>query len=237
MYSVLTRALVLMAFLCFLGLPVSAETGPGVPAGEQTMYIDDTLFAPVRSGQGTQFRIIHQGLRSGTPVKVVEHNQETGYSRIRFGTDDREGWIRTRHLTPQPIAADRLAEANAELEQARQQLANREAELSQVRQELTETENERQALEGELAEVSEELEHVRSISADAINIEQRNTEMRETKQELQREVELLSTENQRLKDRRDSDFLLMGGALVIAGILIAVVFPLLKPSRKSETWA
>ncbi len=236
MQTVLLRTPVLILCLCLMPLTALAQS-PGVPAGEQQMFIDDTMFAPVRAGQGNQYRIIHQGLRSGTPVQVLEHNQDTGYSRIRFGTDEREGWILTRYLSTQPIAADRLAQANAELEQVRQQLANRESELSEARQELDQVDSTRQALEQELAEVSEELEHVLSISDDAINLERRNTEMRETKQELQREVELLTTENQRLKDRRDSDFMLLGGGLVIAGILIAVIFPLLKPSRKSDTWA
>ena len=236
MLIVSLRNTTLIVCLCLLPFATLAQSGPGVPAGDQQMFIDDTLYAPVRAGQGNQYRIIHQGLRSGTSVEVIEHNQDTGYSRIRFGTDEREGWILTRYLSTQPIAADRLAEANSELEQLRQQLADRDSELDQTRQELQNEESTRQSLEQELSEVSEELEHVLSISEDAINLEQRATEMRETKQELQREVELLGTENQRLKDRRDSDFMLMGGGLVIAGIFIAVIFPLLKPSRKTETW-
>jgi len=205
-------------------------------AQAQTMYIDDTMYAPVRSGEGTQFRIVHRGLRSGTSVEVLERNEETGYSRIRYG-DDNEGYIPTRYLTSTPIAAHRLAQANAELERLRQSMTGGQAELEEAKSELRALRQREDELEEELASVTAELERITEISEDSLEIDRRNTELRETNQDLQKEVELLTTENQRLKDRRDSDFLLMGGGLVVLGIFIALIFPLLKPTRKSDTWA
>ena len=203
----------------------------------QTVYIDDTLYAPVRSGEGSQYRIIHRGLRSGTQVEILEQEEGSDYARIRYG-DDREGYILTRYLSRTPIAADRLAQANAELETLRQRLADREAELEQAQSESSSTDQRAQALEQELSETQEELERITALSEDAIQLDRRNTELREAKQELEREVELLATENQRLQDRRDSDFMLIGGGLVFGGVLIAVILPMLKPSkRQSDTWA
>lgn len=203
----------------------------------QTVYIDDTVYAPVRSGEGSQYRIIHRGLRSGTQVEILEQEEGSDYARIRYG-DDREGYILTRYLSRTPIAADRLAQANAELETLRQRLADREAELEQAQSESSSADQRVQTLEQELAETREELERITALSEDAIQLDRRNTELREAKQELEREVELLATENQRLQDRRDSDFMLIGGGLVFGGVLIAVILPMLKPSkRQADTWA
>jgi len=204
-------------------------------AAAQTMFIDDTLYVPVRAGEGSQYRIVHQGLRSGTPVEVIEEDPDSDYVFIRFG-DDEEGYIPRRFLTEERIAAQRLAETSQELNQTRETLSEVREELQSRESELTDLRERETQLEGELEEVSGELTHVRDVSEDAININERNEELRTEMQELQKEVELLTTENQRLKDRKDSDFLLMGGALVIAGIFIAVIFPLLKPSRKTESW-
>ncbi len=201
----------------------------------QTMFVDDTLYVPVRAGEGSQYRIVHQGLRSGTPVEVIEQNPDSGYSFVRFG-DDEEGYIPTRFLSEERIAAQRLAETSQELNQTQQTLVDVRSELENREEELREVRQRETQLESELEEVSGELAHVRDVSEDAININERNEELRTEMQELQKEVELLTTENQRLKDRKDSDFLLMGGALVIAGIFIAVIFPLLKPSRKTDSW-
>ena len=202
----------------------------------ETMYIKDVLYVPVRAGEGNQYRIVHQGLRSGTPLEVIEQNEDTGYSYIRFG-DGKEGYIQTQYLTDEPIAEDRLERVQSKLEEARNALSNTRSELEGTQAALEETRAEKQELESRLASVSDELERVKSISQNAINLEKRNTELREARQELQKEVEVLATENQRLKDSHESSYLLTGGGLVIAGIFIAVIFPLLKPSRKSDNWA
>lgn len=201
----------------------------------ETMYVKDVLYVPVRSGEGSQYRVVHQGLRSGTPLEVIEQNEDTGYSEVRFG-DGKEGYIQTQYLTDEPIAEDKLAQMESNLEQARSNLDKARAELEETQSELGQTREEKQELEAQLSEVSEELERIKSVSENAINLEKRNTELREAKQELQKEVEVLSTENQRLKDSQESSYLLTGGGLVIAGIFIAIIFPLLKPSRKSESW-
>lgn len=201
-----------------------------------TRYIDDTLYAPVRSGESTQYRIIHRGLRSGTQVEVLNDNAETGYSRIRFD-NDREGFIETRYLSTTPVAADRLASSNANLEQAREALASVRAEKQTLEDTVAELESRNTSLSEELAEVSSELERISSISSDALRLDTRNTELREENQALKNEAELLATENQRLDDRRESNFMLIGGGLVLGGILITILFPLLKPARKSDNWA
>ncbi|TVP52789.1 MAG: TIGR04211 family SH3 domain-containing protein [Halomonadaceae bacterium] len=201
-----------------------------------TRYIDDTLYAPVRTGESNQYRIIHSGLRSGTRVEVLSDNEESGYSRIRFG-DDREGFIETRYLRSSPIAADRLATSNANLEQAQQNLRSLRSEKSDLEEAVAALESRNSLLEEELATVSSELERISSISEDALRLDTRNTELREENQSLKNEAELLATENQRLRDRRESSFMLIGGGLVIGGILITILFPLLKPARKSDNWA
>lgn len=208
-----------------------------VAAQAETKYVDDVIHVPVRSGPGNEYRIIESALRSGTPVEVLEADEETGYSRVRFGDDDEEGFIATRFLSSQRIAEQRIKNVQQELANTGEQLSETQSRLEETRSKLDQIRQQKQALETRLAETSDELERIRSISEDAINLEQRNRELREKRQELHKEVELLTNENQRLKDSRESSFLLTGGGLVISGILIAVIFPLLKPSRKNESWA
>lgn len=205
-------------------------------AQAETQYVDDVIYVPVRSGPGNEYRIIESALRSGTPVEVLEQDEETGYSRVRFG-DDEEGFIATRFLSSERIAEERLEDVQQQLSSTEEQLSETESGLEETRSKLNQTQEEKQALESELAKTSDELERIRTISEDAINLEKRNRELREERQELRKELELVTNENQRLEDSRESSYLLTGGGLVIAGILIAVIFPLLKPSRKSESWA
>lgn len=210
-------------------------TGTGI-AQARTVYIDDTLFAPVRTGQGTQYRILHNGLRSGTAVTLLESNEESGYSRIRTSTG-LEGWIPTRHLTNQPIARDRLAAVNQELEQARAQLQEARDSLNNVSSEREELSANEERLERRVAELTDELEEIRTISANALTLDRRNRELQEDNQKMRNEVEVLTAEVQRLEARKESDFMLLGAGLLILGMILAVVLPWLKPSKKTDNWA
>ncbi|MFO7786451.1 MAG: TIGR04211 family SH3 domain-containing protein [Halospina sp.] len=205
-------------------------------AQAETQYVDDVIYVPVRSGPGNEYRIVESALRSGTPVEVVEEDVENDYSRVRFG-DDEEGYIATRFLSSERIAEDRLQDVQEELAGTEEELSGARSQLEETRSELEQVQQEKESLESELSDTSDELDRIRTISEDAINLEKRNRELREERQELRKEVELLTNENQRLEDSRESSYLLTGGGLVIAGIFIAVIFPLLKPSRKSENWA
>lgn len=215
-------ALILLTALC---LPLHART----------VYIDDTLYAPLRSGEGTQFRILHNGLRSGTPLELLERS-ESGYSRVRT-PDGLEGWIVTRFLSEQPIARDRLAAAQQELEKAKSQLSELRATLAQTQAERDQLAASEQQLENRSGDLAEKLKELRAISSDAINLKERNEEMQESIQRLRNEVEVLTAEKERLEAKSESDFMLLGAGLVVLGIILALLVPALKPSKKHDNWA
>ena len=231
--AVTNRALSRIRYLILPLALLMAVTGV---AQARTVYIDDTLYAPVRSGQGTQFRVLHSGLRSGTAVTLLEQNEESGYSRVRT-SQGLEGWLPTRYLTNQPIAEDRLEAANRELEQTRARLEELQSRMSEVSGERDQLSSREQALEQRVAELTTELEEIRSVSANALNLNRRNQELQESNQKLKNEVEVLTAEVERLEAKRESDFMLLGAGLLILGMFIAVVLPWLKPTKKHDTWA
>lgn len=220
----------------WLVLPLVALLLASGLAHARTVYIDDTLYAPVRSGQGTQYRILHNGLRSGTAVTLLEQSEESGYSRIRT-SQGVEGWVPSRYLTNQPIARDRLEAANRELEEARSRLQELQDRMSEVSGERDQLSSREQELQNRVEELSAELEQIRSVSSNALNLDRRNRELQESNQKLKNEVEVLTAEVERLEARKESDFMLLGAGLLILGMFIAVVLPWLKPSRKNDTWA
>ena len=200
-----------------------------------TVYIDDTLLAPIRSGEGLQYRILHKGVRSGTPVELIS-NSDSGYSRVRT-REGIEGWLPTRFLTDTPIARDQLARATKELEQAKSKLSTLQEELSILKSERNDLASSEQNLESRTASLSEELKNIKAISANALSLDRRNGELREENQKIRNELEVLSAEKERLEAKSESDFMLLGAGLVLLGILLAVLIPWLKPTKKSDNWA
>ena len=85
-----------------------------ISAFSESMYIDDTLLVPLRSGESLSYRIVHKGISSGTKVEVLEQSKESGYSKI-ITPGGIEGYLPSRYLTAEPIAKIKLEQANKAL--------------------------------------------------------------------------------------------------------------------------
>lgn len=220
----------LRLLLCCLVLSFAASS-----ALAETVYVDDTLYAPIRSGEGTQYRILHSGVRSGTPLELLERS-ESGYSRVRT-PDGIEGWIVTRYLTETPIARERLETVNRQLAEARETVSTLRSQLQAVTEERDTLRNAENNLEARAGRLSQELQEIKTVAADSLNLNRRNEELRNDNQKLRNELEVLTAEKERLEANTDSDFMLLGAGLVLLGIILALIVPALKPSRKNDNWA
>lgn len=204
-------------------------------AQAKTVWVDDQLYLPVRAGAGTQYRIIENAVPSGTPLELLE-TTDSGYTRVRTpkGT---EGWVSSQYLSDTPIAADQLQRANQQLEQTRNELAQVKGQLSEVTKERDSLESSESSLSNRSAALKEELQRIKNIAADSINLERRNRELREENQKIRNDLEVLTAENERLEASKESDFMLLGAGLVLGGVLLALIIPMLKPTRKTDNWA
>jgi SH3 domain protein len=205
-------------------------------AWSETKYIDDTLLVPLRSGEGTGFRIVHKGLKSGTQLEVISRNVVSGYSQVRTRSGI-EGYLPSRYLINTPIARDRLITINKELETFREENASLSTQVDSLQNELNTLKQTHTSTAQQLEIHTQELSRVKSVSSDALNLERRNIELREGNETLRNELELLQVENARLNDKSESNMLLIGGGLVLLGAILAIILPLLKSGKRGESWA
>jgi len=68
--------------------------GPVTTAMAETRYVSDRLEIQMRTGKGTQFRIMRM-LPSGTALEILETDNENGYTRVR-APGGVEGWVLSR---------------------------------------------------------------------------------------------------------------------------------------------
>ena len=202
----------------------------------EVMYIDDTLLVPLRSGEGTSFRIIHKGLKSGLKLEIIEQDKASGYSKIRTPSGI-EGFLPTRYLSNTPIAKSRLIDANKALNKTRAENVKLKTKLADISEQFKNLSTEHTLTSKTLNKNNKELSNIKSISANALNLDKRNREFRESNEQLRSDLELIETENRRLKNNSDSSMLLIGGGLVTLGIILALIIPIIRPSKKSDSWA
>jgi SH3 domain protein len=89
-----------------------------IPAHSETMYITDDIRVMLRSDPGTDYRIIAMP-KSGTQVEMLEE-LENGWSKVRL-SNEKEGWLLTRYLSPGPPSKEVIAKLKNKNEVLRQQ--------------------------------------------------------------------------------------------------------------------
>jgi SH3 domain protein len=196
-------------------------------------YITDRLYVPLRSGKSQNHRILHKGLPSGTEVSVIESDAEAGYSLIRTRRG-LEGWIITRYLVQEPVAEIKLAEVSQKLETLENDNRNLKRAFTNAAGSSKEASQVVTELESENSRLAKQLEEITRISANAIKLDRDYQVLSEAKQMLKDKVDVLETENSRLRDNHENEAFLNGSFAVILGIFAAIVIPRLRPRKRSE---
>ncbi|MEE4659300.1 MAG: TIGR04211 family SH3 domain-containing protein [Halieaceae bacterium] len=204
---------------------------------QEVQYITDTLYVPVRSGKGTEYRIVHRGLPSGTRVEVQEEDSDSGYTRI-VTAGGTEGWVLTRYLMDTPAAAQRLEDLQQRYDAITGDESSLRAQLAEARNAISEKDAEAAGLQQALAETREELKDIKRISANALTLDNANRQLAQETQVLQTRIELLEADNQRLKDSDENQAFINGALAVLLGVIITLLVPRLRPKRRpSSSWA
>ena len=204
---------------------------------QEIRYITDELFVPVRSGQGTQYRIVHRGLPSGTRVTVKETDEEAGYSLV-VTDGGTEGWLLTRYLESELPAEERLANVQAKYDAMLGDENSLRSQLVEARAQTDAINDELDAARAELEETRTELAEVRRISGNALSLDEMNRRLAQESEVLKTRVEVLEADNLRLEDSREGVAFRNGALAVLLGVIIAVIVPRLRPRRRNTSgWA
>lgn len=204
-----------------------------LPALAQRQYTSDELIVLLRTGPSTENAII-RNMRPGTQLDVLEENAGNGYSRVRVVGTDIEGFMLSQYLTPTPVARDRLAAAERDLDAARGRAAELqdrvnalEAELEDLRRQLESSQSTGSSLTAELADI-------RQASAGAIELRDQNENLRRRVNDLVMQIDAMALENASLASRSRQNWFVVGAAVLFGGIVIGLIAPSLRRKRRSS---
>ena len=202
---------------------------------DETIYIRDTLYVPLRGGQSTEHRILHQGLKSGTPLTLLESNKESGYSKVET-EGGLVGWILSQYLVSVPSASERLAETKIQLEKMQE-------EKQYIDNQLTAQSNEHLAAKDTISnmtqttiQLQEELDSIRNLAASTISVDQRNTELALEQDILHDQIRILMENNKELRDLSAQAWLLRGAGIVFLALIFGFLISRRIYGRASSGW-
>lgn len=196
-------------------------------ADAATRYVSDQLEITLRSGPTNQHRILRM-LPSGTRLETLE-TTEDGWTRVR-AANGQEGWVLTRYLMNTPAARDRLEQATANL-------SNAQTQTAKLREALNAERAERKAAEAQIAELSTANQQMISQleeAAQGLRLSEENKSLKKEIVDLQRTVQELNNEIDRLSDRSRRDWFVAGALVVAGGFLAGIIVTRIRWRRKSS---
>ena len=218
----------LQALLILLALVLAAA-----PARAEVQYITDNLTVTLRANPVNDAKAIGTPLSSGSPVDVLQRSPDGKWARVRF--QQVEGWVNANLLQKDQAARDRLAELQArfnavdsEQKTGGSRLKDLEAEVQSLRAALTQAQSERDIALAQLGDL-------KLNAAGPQQLASSNRELNTRAVALAIDNEKLSNEVQRLADTERADFLLYGGLIVFAGVVIGWLLAR-QPGRRSSGW-
>lgn len=213
-----------------------AQVDSNTSAGGETRYVTDLIFTPIRSGPGGDYRIINKGLPSGTEVTYYGTTEDGVWAEVetRGGT---RGYLRAQYLQTDIPRANQLNALEAELATSRDRASTLQQNLDEAVEQLASSDSTMSSTATELAETRAELDEIKRISGNALQLDQLTKELTGKLEDASARNDLLALENARLEDRVASNQRLEGVLSLIAGIVIALLIPRLTVKRRrNDGW-
>lgn len=184
-------------------------------ARAESAFISDVCYVSLRAAQTNDSKVVQTGLRTGSPVTVLEAPADSEWSRIK-SESGQEGWLRRNMLLSGPTA-------QMQLDKLKTEAAARPAPVDPAAEVPA-------ACQGYAAELAS----LKALSADAVNLNKRYQDLLAAHEVANTKLDSLRAENERLKGSTQHTQWIYGGILVAGGILLTLLVQAIRPRRRSE---
>lgn len=198
----------------------------------KTVYVTDNMTVNVKADDSDDSAILST-VTSGTPLILLSKKRSSEYAKIRLASGD-VGYVLKSYLNEEPANKFYLEKANQELAKLKQEHAQVQAELAAIKKAGSNAITE--ALVKERNKLVIQLDELRLISADAVEVRKQRDSLQENFIKLNKELEQLKLEKQTLETSSNQDWFMYGGLLSLFGVLLGYILPKLSWRRKSHNW-
>ena len=200
---------------------------------EKTVYVSDEFLVPLRETPCSRCTIVHRGIKTGSKMRLLEEVDGWAHLITARGT---EGWMEAQYLVDEPIARIKLNQQQKELATLKKRNTELERNYNELREESKALRDQLDNSLGDNETVARELAEIRTISSDAIALNQQNEQLVKNNHMLQRENDALKANVDDLqKDKRNESFL-YGGLTVFLGAILVILIPKLRGRKRFSEW-
>ena len=197
-------------------------------------YISDVLWVSLRDAPADSATSI-KVYKSGTRFDVVDENEVEGYLHVKT-TDGVEGWIKSRYLLDEPIAAIRVNQLEKQLAQLQKENDALKGEMNSVKKNDKETVRERKRMISENQKLHTENERLKKLAAKPMELSQELDALKTENAKLKAETQNMTQKYNSVSGEIEQTWFMIGAGVLFAGIILGLIFPNLRFRRRS-TWS
>lgn len=205
-----------LSLLCLLGLVLSSGA-----VYAQTRYVTDEFEIMMRTGPSIQNKIV-RALKSGTRIEVLREDSGNGHSQVQTSQGE-IGYVLTRFLSPSPSARNRVRYLERQLKTLRSKPGELQALLASSQEENQILIGENSRLTNQLANTRSELDKIKEVSKDAVNLSERNVRLEGEVQQLLLQLDDIRIQNETLKDNANYVRNLTTAGILLLGLFLGWV--------------
>jgi SH3 domain protein len=182
----------------------------------ETNYVTDSVKLTVRTGQGTDYKIIAV-IESGQQVDVLQSGDE--WSLVRL-PDGKEGWVLSRYLTPEVTNNIKLQRLEEKYKHLMTQSAELVEENNKLKAENTSLSAAATGSEKELSQIRNEYESLKEGSAEFLSLKTQYEKTTAQLAERTQKLEKLEDQVSKLEFYHSIKWFLAGSGVLLLGFII-----------------
>jgi SH3 domain protein len=198
------------------------------------VYISDIQFVAIREGLDNNTRAVERGLKSGTPLEVLE--QSEGYTKVRTPNGN-EGWVADYFLSDNIITRDQLDAMQTELDKSAASREEIAKSLSLSQGKVQELNNLNNTLKEENNTLKQQLQEAVNLTKKAQVIVSQNNDASYQLESLKQQADAAIAQSEKLQDTTQQQWFVIGAATLFGGLLLGTLLPMLRRKKNnSGSW-
>ena len=182
----------------------------------ETMYISDKLKVTVRSGPGTEYKILDIG-ESGDRVEILETGEDWTLVKLANG---KEGYVTTRYLVPGPTYAIRFDQLQAKHKTLTQEAAALLEENTRLRQENKQFSAALNGSEKSLKKLQGDYQELKTGSAEFLSLKAKFKQINEQLATQTEKASKLDKELSKVELNQYIKWFLAGSGVLLVGFIV-----------------
>ena len=197
----------------FIGICLAVFTGI---SHAESMYVTDLIKLTLRSGPSTEYKILAV-VESGQQLEILESGED--WSLVRLD-NDKEGYVLTRYLTPEPTHNILLEQLQEKHKALTQQAASLMEENTQLKVENKELKSNLGNTEQTLQKMDKDYKELKAGSAEFLTLKSKFKQASEHLTEQTKRAEKLDDELSRVEMNQYIKWFLAGSGVLLVGFII-----------------